>query len=90
MRTELVTEEELAIVKTRASANFIRGLRSNMDLAQSLAMRIGTYGEWKGLFEQAAKIEKVTREDLQKVAKKYLVKSNMSRGEIAKQSKEKE
>ena len=62
-----------------------------MDLAQSLAMRVGTYGEWKGLFEQTAKIEKVTREDLRRVARKYMTRPNMSRGEIVKPAeKEKE
>lgn len=84
VKAELVSEEELAIVKTRARANFIRGLRSNMDLAQGLAMRVGTYGDWKGLFEQTSKIDKLTREDLHRVAKKYFVKSNMSRAEIVK------
>jgi predicted Zn-dependent peptidase len=87
VKAELVTEDELKVVKTRARANFLRGLRGNLGLAESLAMRAGTYwGDWKGLFDQIAKIDKLTREDLRKVAQKYLVRSSLTRGDIVKPS----
>jgi predicted Zn-dependent peptidase len=84
VRKDLVAEEELASVKTRARANFLRGLRGNLGLAQGLSIRQTIYGEWKSLFEQSDKIEKLTPEDLRRVAQKYLTHSNRSRGDIVK------
>ena len=86
IKAEPVSEDELAIVKTRARANFLRGLRSNLEMAQSLSMHQNTYGEWKSLFEQPGKIAKLTPKDLLTVARKYLKSEGMNRGEIVKPS----
>ncbi len=84
VRDEPVTEDELAIVKTRARANFLRSLRGDMGIAQGLAIRQTIYGDWRELFDYPAKIAKLTPKDLQRVAQKYLVTKNRTRGEIAK------
>jgi predicted Zn-dependent peptidase len=84
VKTELVSEEELAIVKTRARANFIRGLRGNMGLAQGLAIRQTIHGDWRELFTYPDKVAKLTPKHLQDVAKKYLVRAHRTRGEIVK------
>jgi predicted Zn-dependent peptidase len=82
VREAPVGDEELQVVKTRTRANFVRGLRGNMELAQSLALHETINGGWKTLFEEPAEVAKLTPKDLQRVAKKYLVDTNLTRGDI--------
>ncbi len=70
------------MVKTRAKANLLRQLRSN----QGLALQLGTYqayfGDWRELFREVDRIEKVTAEDIMRVAKETFVDSNRTVGII--------
>jgi predicted Zn-dependent peptidase len=82
LKNELVTAEELQAVKTRAKANLIRSLNSNGGLAGALASNEGLMGDWRELFTGLDKINAVTREDIQRVAKATFVNNNRSIGTI--------
>ncbi|MFI5183078.1 MAG: M16 family metallopeptidase [Vicinamibacteria bacterium] len=76
LKNEDVTAEELQMVKTRAKADLIRSLDGNEGLAQELALYETRYGDWRELFRQVDRIEKVTKEDVRRVALKTFVESN--------------
>ncbi|HID57527.1 TPA: insulinase family protein [Candidatus Poribacteria bacterium] len=80
IKTELVSEEELKGVKTRAKANFIRGLRSNSGMASQLTFYQGITGDWRNLFRVVDQINAVTAEDIQRVANAYFQKKNRTVG----------
>ncbi len=73
MKTEKVDQESLDRVKTNLRADVIRGLDSNTGLAQTLAAYQANYGDWRRLFTELDDYNKVTAEDVQRVAQKYLV-----------------
>ncbi|HKF23870.1 MAG TPA: pitrilysin family protein [Candidatus Angelobacter sp.] len=76
LKTEDVSDEELQMVKTRAKANLIRGLANNQGLAIQLATAQLRYGDWRELFRDVDKIDKVTKADIRRVANKTFVDSN--------------
>ena len=82
LRNEDVSDAELQMVKTRAKANLIRGLDNNEGLAQQLATYQARYGDWRELFRQIDKIDKVTKADIRRVANKTFVPSNLTVAEI--------
>ena len=82
LKTELVSEAELKKVKTLAKAGLIRSLRSNSGLAGMLCSAEFLLGDWRELFNSLERIEKVTSEDIKRVANEYFVDSNRSVGEI--------
>jgi predicted Zn-dependent peptidase len=71
-----VTAEELAGVKARARADFIRGLDSNQGLAQQLTYFQMLTGSWRNMFRQVEKIDAVTQDDVQRVARQVFQVSN--------------
>jgi predicted Zn-dependent peptidase len=80
LKTELVTPEELAKAKTRARASLVRQLASNSGLAAQLTFYHVLTGDWRNLFRQLDKIDKVTAEDIQRVAKEYFTTTNRTVG----------
>jgi predicted Zn-dependent peptidase len=60
-------------VKTNTRAGLIRSLDSNARLAALLPAFHAAYGNWRTLFTSIDDIDKVTAEDVQRVARKYLV-----------------
>ena len=68
-----VDAESLARVKTKTRATLIRQLDSNSGLAQLLTSYYVGYGDWRKLFTSIDDIEKVTADDVQRVAQKYFV-----------------
>jgi predicted Zn-dependent peptidase len=78
LKTELVTEEELARVKARARAQLVDGLDSNAGLAAQLAVYQVLTGDWRDLFRRLEAIDGVSREDIQRVAKEHFTESNRS------------
>jgi predicted Zn-dependent peptidase len=82
LRTQDVSDDELKMVKTRAKANLLRGLAENSGLAQQLAVEQARYQDWRELFGEVARIEKVTKEDIRRVANKTFVASNRTVGII--------
>jgi predicted Zn-dependent peptidase len=77
-----VTDAELAMYKTRARADLLRGLADNQDLANSLAEYQTRYGDWRELFLELDKVDKVSKADVRRVANKIFVASNRTTGEI--------
>jgi predicted Zn-dependent peptidase len=76
IKNEPVTDDELRRAKTRAKANLIRGLSNNQGIAMQLAIAQNRYGDWREIFESVDKIEKVTKEDIMRVAQKTFVPTN--------------
>jgi predicted Zn-dependent peptidase len=60
-------------VKTNARAGVIRSLDSNQRLAALLPAYYAAYGDWRKLFTSIDDVNKVTAEDVQRVARKYMV-----------------
>jgi predicted Zn-dependent peptidase len=71
-----VTDEELAMYKTRSRADLLRGLADNQGLANDLAQYQTRFGDWRELFLQLDKVEKVTKADIKRVANQVFVSSN--------------
>jgi len=76
LKSEPVTDEELQMVKTRSKANLIRGLQSNMGIARQLAYYQVRFGDWRELFENVERIDKVSKEDIMRVAEATFVPTN--------------
>jgi predicted Zn-dependent peptidase len=76
LKTEDVTDEELVMFKTRARVDLLRSLGDNQGLAESLATYQLRYGDWRELFRQLAKIDKVTKADIRRVSNKVFTESN--------------
>ncbi|MGA9069156.1 MAG: pitrilysin family protein [Terracidiphilus sp.] len=71
-----VSDEELAMYKTRTRADLLRGLADNQGLANSLAEYQTRFGDWRELFLQLDKVDKVTKADIRRVANEVFVSSN--------------
>jgi predicted Zn-dependent peptidase len=71
-----VTGEELAMYKTRTRADLLRGLADNQGLANTLAEYQTRYGDWRELFLQLDRVDKVTKADIRRVANKVFSESN--------------
>ncbi len=71
-----VTDDELAMFKTRARVDLLRSLGDNQGLAESLASYQQRYGDWRELFRQLTKIDKVSKSDIRRVANKVFTESN--------------
>jgi len=77
VKSELVPEREFQKLKNQIENNFISGYGSVQSIAESLANYKVYFGDANIINTEIEKYQKVTREDLQNVAKKYLVPSNM-------------
>ncbi len=76
LKEELISTEEMEKIKARAKASFINGLVSNIGMGMQLCAYQQYWGVWKELFSELDRINAVTPEDIQRVAKKYLSKKN--------------
>ena len=90
LKTEHVTEDELKKVKRNAKAGFIRSLRSNQGLAAQLCTYEFIHDDWREIFNLLEQIEKITPEDIKRVANEYFVDSNRSVAEIVTEEASKE
>jgi len=82
IRTQDVTDDELKMFKTRARASLLRSLDDNAGLAGNLATFQMRFGDWRELFKQLDRIDKVTKADLRRVAQATFVPSNRTVGTI--------
>jgi predicted Zn-dependent peptidase len=82
LKTTDVTDAELAMYKTRARADLLRGLADNQGLANSLAEYQTRYGDWRELFLELDKVDRVTKADIRRVANQVFVASNRTSAEI--------
>jgi len=77
-----VSDAELQMYKTRSRADLLRGLANNQGLANTLAEYQTRYGDWRELFKQLDKVDKVTKADIRRVAKQVFVSTNRTSAEI--------
>jgi len=82
LKNEPVLPEELEKAKTRSRASLIRQLASSSGLASLLTFYEVVTGDWRNLFKQLDDIDRVTAEDIQRVAKKYFTTKNQTVGII--------
>jgi predicted Zn-dependent peptidase len=75
LKKEKVAPEVLDRVKTKVRASLIRQLDSNPGMAAQLAFYYVNYGDWRKLFTGLEDINRVTAEDVQRVAREYLVEN---------------
>ena len=75
LRDEVVTEWELQRVKNQLRVDFLSSLESNYTLARELT-EYECKRSWKLLFDIDQKHQTVSGEDIQRVARKYLISPN--------------
>ena len=76
LKSQDVSDDELKMVKARAKADLIRQLADNEGLAGQLAFYQTRYGDWRELFHDVDRLDKVTKADIRRVAGKTFVESN--------------
>jgi predicted Zn-dependent peptidase len=76
LKTDKVDQETLHRVKTKIRAGLIRALDSNSGLAAELAENYASYGDWRKMFTAIDDVDKVTAEDVQRVARLYFTDEN--------------
>ncbi|MGH9522664.1 MAG: M16 family metallopeptidase [Terriglobales bacterium] len=82
LRNSYVTDQELQMFKTRARADLLRGLANDSGLATQLAVYQARYGDWRELFRQLDRYDKVTKEDIKRVADQTFTPENRTVGII--------
>lgn len=80
--TNGVDADELAGVKTRMKADFVRQMRSNFGMVSGLVGEELFWGEWRDALGYPFEIDAVTSEDLQRIAQETFVESNRNVGYI--------
>jgi predicted Zn-dependent peptidase len=63
-------------VRARAKMALLSGLDSNQGLAIAFAKAQQRYGDWREVFRRVQRIEKVTKADIQRVARAVFIESN--------------
>lgn len=76
LKEDGITTEELERAKTRARADLIGGLDSNSGLAQRLSRMQALTGDWRDVFRELERINRVTSADVQRVARETFEPSN--------------
>jgi predicted Zn-dependent peptidase len=82
LKKEDVSDDELKMIKTRTKANLIRGLAENTGLSTQLGTYQARYGDWRELFRSVERIDKVTKQDIRRVANETFVDINRTVGVI--------
>jgi predicted Zn-dependent peptidase len=82
IKTDTIPTADLIAIKTRAKANFLRGLESNFGMALQLTSYQVISGDWRNLFTELDRINRVTASDVKRVADEYLKKSNRTVAEL--------
>lgn len=75
VKKEKTDAESLQREKTKLRASLIRQLDSNSGLAQQLCYYQANYGDWRRMFTELDDYNKVTAEDVMRVANAYLVEN---------------
>jgi predicted Zn-dependent peptidase len=82
LKTQDVTDAELARFKAGARASLLHTFSSNSSLAEELADYQTRYGDWKQMFKDLDEIDAVTKADIRRVAKQTFVPANRTVGRI--------
>jgi predicted Zn-dependent peptidase len=73
VKKEKIDAATLERVRTKLRADLIRKLDNNSGLAAELCSYSVAYGDWRKLFTELEEYNKITADDVQRVAKTYLV-----------------
>lgn len=76
LKDELIPGEELEKIKARAKSNFIGALGSRTGMARQLANAHTYYGDWRELFKTLDDYERISAEEIQRVANELFTRSN--------------
>ena len=82
LKTEPVKATELEQVKTQLKAGLLRTLDSNMGMARILAEYDAKTGDWRNIFNELTRLETITPEDIQRVAKITFTDENRTIGRL--------
>jgi len=82
LKKEDISDDELKMIKTRAKANLIRSLDSNSGLAFELGLNQARYDDWRELFYEVDRIDKITKADIRRVANQTFTDNNRTVGII--------
>ncbi|MDX1958675.1 MAG: pitrilysin family protein [Leptospiraceae bacterium] len=74
------SEEEISRAKNNSTADFLREIDSNANLADGLTFYELLTNNWEDMFITYEKFNSVTKEDIQRIANKYFVKENSNIG----------
>lgn len=75
VKKDKVDDATIARVRIKLRAGLIRKLDSNSGLASELCEYSANFGDWRKLFTQLQEYDKVTADDVQRVAKTYLIEN---------------
>ena len=76
VKNELITETEFQKLRNMVENDFVYNFNSQVGIAENLANYKMYFGDANLINTELARYMKVTREDIQRVAKKYFVKDN--------------
>ena len=76
LKKEDISDDELAMIKTRTKADLLRTLGSNGGLANQFATAQALFGDWREFFHEVDRIDKLEKADIRRVASETLVDSN--------------
>ena len=76
LQSELISEREFQKIQNQMESNFIQSNSKMAGIAESLADYHTYYGDANYINTEIERYRSVTREDIQRVAQKYLVKDN--------------
>lgn len=76
LKNELITEQEFEKIRNMVENDFIYNFNSMIGIAENLANYHMYFGDANLINTELEKYMAVTREDIQRVAKKYMVKDN--------------
>lgn len=87
IKNEPVPDEELTKAKNQMKMEYIQSLNSNSNIASILSYYEVVLGDYKYFSDYLAHIEKVTAQDIQRIAKIYLTKNNRTIAVLEKEVK---
>ena len=76
LKSQDVTDAQLAMFKTRTRAEILRSLDNNHGLAEELGTYQLRYGDWRMLFQQLDKVDAVSKADIRRVANDVFTAKN--------------
>jgi predicted Zn-dependent peptidase len=82
LKTQDVSDDELARFRTRAKAGLVRALDNNLGLAMHLTDYHMLFGDWRELFRSIERLDQVTKADIRRVANTMFQATNRIVGMI--------
>jgi predicted Zn-dependent peptidase len=82
------TDEELQKVRNGLRSQMLQMMQSHDGLAELLAYNHAVYGDWRYVLRMLERIDRVTADDVERVAQQYFTPTNRTVGEIVPAKKE--